>query len=382
MRKPLIILLLTFTAFCISKAQVFPTASFGELGTDRGVGISSTTDNDGFIIVGYTTSFDALGEDVYIVKTDLKGNLLWQKTYGGEADDNAWSIKKTNDGNYIVSGFSNSYSRGDWDIYILKIDDEGNELWSKNYKHPNDQFAWDILCTSDGNYVIVGQTNDTPDQRETSFWMKINENGDTVWSQQLEGHGLNRTFSIVQVDSSFYISGLIETNSRKLDGFLAKLTSKGLNSWVKTYGGEQDDIGHGLDKSPDGNLMMSGYSKSFGTGNNSPWLVKIDLSGQEIWSNNYGSRLEERIVASHVSENGYTSLLGYVFKKSNVDLLLIQVDNKGQLLWIKTIGSSSNEESGQSIISSRNGQIVFTGRTFGTGNGEGDLFLMINSPNK
>ena len=379
MQKLLTILFFTFISLCTSKAQVFPTAYFGGFGTDRGVGISSTTDNDGFIIVGYTTSFKALGEDVYIVRTDLKGNLVWEKTYGGAADDNAWSITKTNDGNYIVVGFSKRYSDGDWDIFIFKIDNNGNELWSKNYKYPNDQFAWEILTTLDGNYVIVGQTNDTYDQKETSFWMKINENGDTVWYQQLDDHGVNRAFSIIQVDSSFYISGLIKTDSHKLDGFIAKITSEGRHSWIKTYGGEQDDLGHALDKSSDGNLLMSGYSKSFGTDNNSPWLVKTDLNGEEIWSNTYGTQLEERIVGSYVSKNGPTTLLGYVFKKSNVDLLLIQVDNEGQLLWMKTIGSLSNEESGQSILESADGQIVFTGRTYSTGNGKGDLFLMIDN---
>ncbi len=330
-------------------------------------------------MAGFTTSFGAIGEDIYVVKTDLEGNLIWERTYGGNGDDNAWSIKRTTDNNYVIAGFSNSFSDGDWDIYLIKIDDDGNQIWDKNIPAPKDQFAWSILADASGEYVIVGQTNNTIDEKETSYCLKLNEHGETVWSYQPDRQEVSRAFGVLAVGNSYFISGMVDTDTTNLDGFITRLTQTGDEMWTKTYGGQQDDIGHAINETPDGNIIISGYSKSYGTGNSSPWILKVDLNGDQIWNNTFGTFLEERIVSSIVAQNGETTLLGYVFKASGVDLLLIQVDPKGQLLWMKTFGSPENEEAGQTIVKNENNQIVYSGRTYQSDKTKGDLFLMIDS---
>ena len=329
-------------------------------------------------MAGFTTSFEASGEDIYVVKTDLDGELIWEKTFGGEGDDNAWSIETTTGGNYIIAGFSNSFSSGDWDIYVLSIDGEGNELWSKHYPMAQDQFAWDILPDRNGGILIAGQTNATESERETALCLKIDENGDIVWRYQSEETDANRAFGVIQTDDAYFLSGMTSTDITGVDGFITRLATDGTEVWRTSYGGPKDDILHAINRSPDGNIIVSGYSKSYSAGHNSPWVLKVGAAGDEIWSNSFGSQLEERIVSAHVSESGETTLLGYVFKASGVDLLLVQTDPNGQLNWMTTFGSDKNEEAGQTLIKNDKNQFVYTGRTFKNDQRRGDLFLMVH----
>lgn len=358
-----------------TEAQFAPK-SYGGSGADRGVGITRTTKNDGYVIAGFTTSFDVSGEDIYVVKTDLNGNLIWEKTYGGTGDDNVWSIQKNRNGNYMLVGFSNSYSKGDWDIFLLEIDEEGREIWSSNLAMPGDQYAWDILVDSEDNYIIVGQTKNNENGKETSLCLKLNLKGERVWAYQSAATEMNRAFGVIQLDEAYFISGLTATDSAGFDGFVTRISEAGNEVWTHLYGGSNNDLFHAVNESHDGNIILSGYSKSYGQGNNSPWLLKVDLRGQQIWSNVIGSRLEERIVSATVAENGEISLLGYVLKTSNVDLLRVQLDSHGQLLSLNTFGSSQNEEAGQTMVISDN-QIIYSGRSYQHDHANGDLIVVM-----
>ena len=379
MRTIVTTLLVLFLA-CPVFSQQFLMKTFGEEHTDRGVAVEKAINDQGYVITGFTKNFGAHGEDVYLVKTDTEGNLHWQKTYGGKGDDNGWAIKKTVNNNYLIAGFSNSFGGGDWDIFIVKTDDNGNEIWAKNFGSNKDEYAWDLIFTSDGNYVIIGQTNNTENGEPTTFLMKIDINGNVIWENQLTSPFMNRAFTIVEgKNNSLFFSGLTSTINGDLDGFIAKATSTGQLEWAKTYGGSQNDLGHSIKKGNDNSFFMFGYSKSYGSSKNSPWLIKINENGDEIWNYTYGSQAEERIVGGYVTQDNKCLMLGYMLKESpkgiNVDIMLLQIDEIGNLDWLRTYGGELDEESGQNILVDDEGTIIFTGRTFSQGVGNGDLFL-------
>ena len=363
------------------QAQHFAVDTFGANNTDRGVGIEQAIENNGFVMVGYTKSFDSKGEDVYVVKTNSEGKLEWQKTYGGDGDDNGWSIKKTADNNYVIAGFTNSYGSGDWDMLLIKIDRYGEEIWSKNYGGIKDQYAWDLVVTADNNYVIIGQTNNSAAGEATSMWLKVDASGGVVWQNQFHNLPMNRAFSILEdKNKSLVFTGLISKSEDNIDGFVARVTPKGELLWKKEYGGKQNDLGHSIKKDKSGHFLMFGYSKSYGTSNNSPWLVKINSVGDELWNYTYGTKAEERIVGGGITLANDYIMLGYIIKENkeaeNVDVLVLKVNHTGNLSWARTFGGAQNEESGQNLVISENGAIIFTGRTFSQGLGKGDLFLM------
>lgn len=132
------------------------TKTYGGANEDYGFSVQQV--HNGYIITGHTSSYGAGGYDFYLVKTDLVGNILWQKTFGGADDDYAYSVQQTSDSGYIIVGSSLSFGTGLTDIYIVKTDSTGNFLWDKTLGGTYDDQGFAIQQTSDLGYIITGNT--------------------------------------------------------------------------------------------------------------------------------------------------------------------------------------------------------------------------------
>jgi hypothetical protein len=108
------------------------------------------TSDGGYIVAGYTNSFGAGELDIFLIKTDAKGNVQWAKTYGGTNFDNAYSVQQTSDGGYIVVGYTASFGAGESDIFLIETDAKGNIQWAKTYRGQDDDCASSVRQTADG----------------------------------------------------------------------------------------------------------------------------------------------------------------------------------------------------------------------------------------
>jgi arginine repressor len=126
-------------------------------GTDYAYSVQQTSDG-GYILAGYTYSFGAGGGDAFLVKTDANGNIIWAKTYGGTSDDLAYSVQQTSDGGYIFVGETRSFGAGSFDIFLIKTDANGNIIWAKTYGGTSSDYAYSVQQTSDGGYIVAGRT--------------------------------------------------------------------------------------------------------------------------------------------------------------------------------------------------------------------------------
>jgi hypothetical protein len=135
--------------------------TYGGAGIDVGLSMQRTKDG-GYVISGYTDSFGASNYDVYLLKTDSEGNLIWNKTYGGAHSDLGYSVQETSDGGYVIAGYTRSFGNKDDDVYLIRVDSEGNELWSRTYgiqgTTNNVEWGYSVQQTSDGGYIIAGKT--------------------------------------------------------------------------------------------------------------------------------------------------------------------------------------------------------------------------------
>jgi hypothetical protein len=163
MKKVILVTIVLILSFVSNVTAQVPgdtlwTKCYGGLGSDKGAEVQLTSDG-GYIITGRTGSFGAGARDAYLIKTDANGDTLWTKTYGGLDWDYAYSVKQTTDGGFIVVGGSKSFSSGgDYDVYLIKTDANGDTLWTRTYGGTDIEYGSSVQLTSDGGYVIIGHS--------------------------------------------------------------------------------------------------------------------------------------------------------------------------------------------------------------------------------
>ena len=175
-------------------AQFIPFAfTYGGGGTDMGYDIIEAPDS-GYVCVGQSGSFGYTfgSSDVYVFKTNINGQLLWRRNYGGLNAEGARTITKGHGGGYLIAGYTNSYGNGGYDYWILRIDEQGDTLWSKTYGGSDWDFAYSACTTADGNYLVAGETFSFGAGGSDIWVLKINDSGDTL-SSFLWGEGGDQT---------------------------------------------------------------------------------------------------------------------------------------------------------------------------------------------
>ena len=139
-----------------SEGNTIWTKTFGGDSYDVGHCVKQTSDG-GYIITGYTYSYGAGSSDMWLIKTDVNGNLEWDNTFGDTEPEHGYSVVQSGD-EYIVTGYTKSYGEGDYDVWLVKTDNLGNEIWNQTYGGPEDDRSYAIQSTSDDNFVVAGFT--------------------------------------------------------------------------------------------------------------------------------------------------------------------------------------------------------------------------------
>ena len=256
------------------------TKTIGDIDNDKGYGLCQTSDS-GYVVVGFTepvpTGYrDSDSTNVYLVKTDANGGVVWTKEYGGRAGDWGCSVEQTSDGGYIIAGYTNSFSAsaGDNDIYLIKTDSLGDSLWTKVFCQSEDDRAYSVHQTIDGGYVITGGV----DLADTAnlYLLKTNASGNQNWFMMYEPLAVLQKddigFSVVQTPDQGYIVAGVRDN----EVCMVKTNASGDTLWRKVCGGVNDDWGYAVQLTLDGGYIIAGYTNSFGAGGDDVYLIKTE----------------------------------------------------------------------------------------------------------
>lgn len=325
-----------------------PTADFGFI--LAGSSLSSKSGNK--------TSPNEGDLDYWVWKMDERGEMEWQKSFGGTGSDFLQCVKLTKDGGFLLSGHSNSPksklkqkdSHGDYDFWIIKLDAGGGEQWQKTIGGSGDDKLLSASQTKDGGYILGGTSNSekssdklSPEFGNTDYWVvKINKDGNIEWQQTYGGIYTDELRSIEQTqDGGYMIGGYSnspESGNKDVpnlglgDYWVMKTDSKGTIEWQKTIGGERDDQLFTICNTYDGNYLLGGNSnsgvgaiKTKGNGNGTDfWVVKIDRNGQVMWQETYDFGSLD--ILTSIIENKDHSLLigGYAKSEPNT-----KKDDKG-----------------------------------------------------
>jgi uncharacterized delta-60 repeat protein len=263
------------------------------------------TSDGGYIVAGVTESFGAGGWDIWVLKLNSTGGVTWQKTYGGPLDDGAWSVQQTIDGGYIVAGYTSSYGIGGNNYWVLKLNSTGGVTWQKTYGISSDDVAYDVRQTSDGGYIVVGQS--WKSSGNYSVWvLKLNSTGGVSWQNKYGGTRDDVGSYVTQSsDGGYIISGATSSwGAGGLDYWVLKLNSTGGITWQKAYGGTGDDEANSVQQTSDGGYIVAGATKSFSAGGWDFWVVKLGSNGEIEWDG--GSGAKTNITTAVASPSGAT----------------------------------------------------------------------------
>jgi arginine repressor len=244
----------------------------------------------GYVVAGRTLSFGAGLDDMYVVKLDSSGNVVWTKTIGGRSWDVANSIIQSSDGGYVVAGRTESFGAGLDDMYVVKLDSSGNVVWTKTIGGSSDDKAWSIIQSSDGGYVVVGSTRSFGAGDVDIFIVKLDGSGNVVWAKTIGGSNEDVVRSIIRSsDGGYVVAGYTKSfGAGGSDIYVVKLDSAGNVVWTKAIGGSDKDEAGSIIQSSDGGYIVAGHTRSFGLGGDI-FVMKLDSSGNVVWAKTIGS---------------------------------------------------------------------------------------------
>lgn len=173
------------------------------------------TAGGGYIIVGRTSSYGAGKRDVWLIKTDANGNEIWNKTFGGSANDTGQSVSQTTDSGYIITGYTTSYGVGEEDLWLIKTDHDGNLIWSKTFGGADDDFGTSVCQTASGGYIVAGYTKSFSDRLSDVWLIKTDADGNMTWHQTFDADGNEYGSSVIQTaDWGYLVAG--QSSSRMM----------------------------------------------------------------------------------------------------------------------------------------------------------------------
>jgi hypothetical protein len=302
--------------------QWYKSYGIGGRFTDEAHRVLQTSDG-GYAVAGVTWISNTTG-NFWVFKVDASGNMLWNITQGGTYNCNAWGLIETDDGGYVGAGFT-TYLAGDTDLFIIKIDSSGKVLWRQVYGTPGNDVAYSVIQSSDGGYAFTGRQNGH------QLWLvKTDASGNSQWNYTYGDPKVGSNgYSLVQTsDGGYAMGGTVNTPS---DFFLVKTDSNGTVQWSKAYGGKSEDIARSLVQTVDGGYLLAGYTESYGVGTQDVWLVKTDSLGNAMWNQTYGGAGTDVANSLTRTKDGGYALGGNTesFGFASAALLLIKTDSAG-----------------------------------------------------
>jgi len=249
---------------------------------ENDIAYSLAQTEDGGYVVASSTGLRLWGEaNCWVIKLAAKGNMEWDNNFGGTGWDEIYSIIQITDGSFVVTGCVWSKGAGRGDVYVAKLDKRGNLVWDKTFGGSDYDWAHSIIQTRDGGYAVAGFT-ELEGTGDRDIWViKLDEDGNKIWDRTFGGTSEDWANSIIQTrDGGYAVAGWTKSmGAGKTDVWIVKLNKRGDLVWDKTFGGSENDEAHSIIQTEDRGYVVAGWTKSKGAGNSDAWIIKLDENG-------------------------------------------------------------------------------------------------------
>lgn len=356
--------------------------TFGDIGDQSALCVVPGPQN-GCVVAGYS-QFEGMDMDAFFVRTTAGSTPLWQKIYGKRNRDIARSIVDSDDTTFVAVGTSESYS-SDADIWLVKLDKNGDTLWTRIIARSGRQEGYAIARTPDNGFIVVGTSGDSTTAKLLAI--KTNSSGVPVWQREF-GEGLHPRAVAKVPSGGFVVAGFVCAGPiGREDYLIMKLSDSGDSVWAKNYGGAYTESANSITPTSDGGFIVAGNSYSLGYPSLSAiYLLKLDSNGNALWSRIYKGFGDNMANSVFETQNGDFLIGGSVKRMGEINFYLLRTEGDGDSIWAKNIGTLGTDICYRAIELSDSG-IVAVGKTFMNGTEDfwvmklgGDLYSKTDEP--
>lgn len=385
----LTILLITISTEWIEQApKIQWEKTFGKSDRDEARAIIQTFDG-GYAVCGCTrVSYDK-GYDFWVIKLNKYGNIVWEKTFGGyHLNEEAFSIVQTQDSGYVVCGEIENWSERNFDVWIIKLNKKGDIVWNNRIGGYDWEMGASMIQTQDSGFAICGYIN-PKDTGVSNFWIvKLNSCGNIIWKKIIRGEtSQEKATALIQSnDGCYIICGYKEYLGKYANGEfssadfrLTKLDYKGQLLWNKSYSKSRWDEAYSVIQTKDKGYVMCGVTiqqeKRFQYGD--ILVIKLDSNGETIWDKTFGGEDREEVGSIIQTRDGGYVICGntHSYGAGDFDCWIIKLDNGGNSVWDITLGGIHRDEA-KSIIPTSDGGLAICGLTKSKGSGNEDFWVI------
>lgn len=339
--------------FC--SAQIKFQSGFGDTMTDIGTKVVKTS-NGGYCIIGTTEQNHKDTTDIAVYFVNYLGEMSTSVIIGLSRNEFPTGLVETSDSGFIISGttYSSPIDTTHSDIFALKINSVGDVLWSNIYGGADDDDAQSIMKTPDNNFVIVGSTKSYGSASKSALVLKIDENGDQKWCN-VSSASLSNYFN--QGDITYdkqYILGGGSFNGSSDDNYIVKMDTSGSIIWSKRYGTNGADWISDIKTTSDSGFIIAGISSENTAGDTDQNVIKLDSTGGLTWAYNYGTSNYDRSFSIIENSSHHFIVCGYTNISppgSTINqLVLDEIDSAGNVVWANIYGDSIQTSEGYYLI--------------------------------
>jgi hypothetical protein len=354
--------------------------AFGGSESETGTCIQHTSDGN-YIISGYTNSFTAPFRDAYLIKTDTAGNILWSDTYGGSNDEVCYYVALVTFGRFAITGGTKSFGAGENDVFLSLVDPLGNTIWTTLAGGAYDDYGWSAVQTIDRGFLVAGFSEACLGGCYQGLLVKTDSAGTVLWTKILGGSGEEILYGMARTnDGGYIVTGETSTNSfGSSDTWLIRLNAIGDTLWTRFYGSPYEESGAAVRQTADGGFIITGdLHNAFNIHHAS--LLKTDSVGNLQWAKTFGTPDttgggEFGWDVRQLPDYGYMLVGSTPNYGNSMQVFVVRTDSMGDMLWSKTYGGSQADDPWYSILTA-DGGLAVVGATQSYGSGQSDVYLL------
>ena len=324
------------------------------------------TNDGGFLLVGYSESFGPNNDlDVYAIRTDVDGQVIWSKVYNEGFIDHAYDVIATEDGGFLIVGDVNTLGT-QANVLLLKIDANGNKIWSRQYGTPTSfQQGNGIAKGVDGGYVLIGLTRSTPNGESNVLVIKVDDNGNRIWERTYGGPKFDDGRAITRLNNGYVFVGTSDNerlNAFDRDIIVYHISAQGDSLNYYRDASSENEEANDVIIAQDGGIVVVGKKND----NSDAYILKLSPQLSFRWSQSVDVEgLGEEAFGVVELNDGSLVITGIteVDGGQNLDVLLAKLDKNGNKIWVTNLGEKQRTDYGEDLVMTQDGGFAIAGYT-------------------